>query len=120
MFSLTQKIGFNAEKTACRYLQKQGLSFITKNFRYKQGEIDLIMSDQSMLVFIEVRYRRFSDFIHPVATVTPLKQRRLIKTALHYLQKHRPLDKISCRFDIVGITADRQITWIKNAIEVEY
>ncbi len=99
-------------------MQKQGLSFITKNFRYKQGEIDLIMSHQSMLVFVEVRYRRFSNLIQPLITLTPSKQRRLIKTVLHYLKEHRLLDKIFCRFDIVGITADRQITWIKNAIEV--
>ena len=84
-FSLSQKIGFNAEKTARPYLKKQGLSFITKNFRYKESEIDLIMSHQSMLVFVEVRYRRFSDLIHPVTIVTPSKQRRLIKTGLHYL-----------------------------------
>ena len=78
------------------------------------------MSDQDVLVFIEVRYRKQINFGHPLETISSFKQQRLLKTALYYLEKQQLYESISYRFDAIGITQNRQITWIKNAIEVEY
>lgn len=50
------------------------------------GEIDLIMSHQSTLVFVEVCYRHSSHFIDLVTTISCYKRQRLIKTALYYLE----------------------------------
>jgi putative endonuclease len=48
------------EQQAEAFLLKQGLSLVARNFLTQLGEIDLIMQEESRLVFVEVRYRRRS------------------------------------------------------------
>ena len=120
MFSLSQKIGFNAERKACRFLQQQGLILKTKNYRCAFGEIDLVMADHEMLVFVEVRYRRRADFGDAIDSVDHYKEQRLLKTAEHYVQQQRLLDRVDWRFDLIGITKGQPMAWIKNAFDVQY
>jgi putative endonuclease len=111
-----KKTGNKAEQDACSYLQKNGLILLEKNFTTKAGEVDLIMQDDSMLVFVEVRYRKNTDFGGAAASVTPNKQRRIIKAALAYQQKHAP--QSSMRFDVIAIEGDNTaIDWIKSAFD---
>jgi putative endonuclease len=113
----TKQIGQAVEQFVCEYLQAQGLRLIERNYSCPLGEIDLIMHAQEMLIFVEVRYRRDCRFGEPVETVTANKQKKIIKTAYHYLSKRRNLDK-PCRFDIVAAHGDKQhpdVEWIKNA-----
>ena len=115
---LTQKKerGNQAEDKACQYLQKQGLKLLSKNFSTKAGEIDLIMRDGETLVFVEVRYRKNSDFGGAAASVTPKKQQRIIKAALAYQQKEAP--QSSMRFDVVALEGDNMaLNWIKSAFD---
>ena len=109
--------GAKAEKVACRYLQKQGLRLIVRNFRMPVGEIDLIMQDNDALVFIEVRYRRRKDYGSALESVTRAKQTKLIKTALLYLQRHQHWQNSPMRFDVVGLDDDNSVVgqWVKNA-----
>src|SRR5437868_14787430 len=86
--SPTQSIGTQAEIIAKDYLLTQGLEFIQHQYRAISGEIDLIMKDKTELVFVEVRYRKSSTFITPLETVTWRKRKRLIRTALIFLQQH--------------------------------
>jgi len=118
--SNTQQIGFLAEQAACVYLQKQGLKLITQNFRCDAGEIDLIMQENDMLVFVEVRFRQHKNYGHGIETISPSKKQRLIRTALFYLQENHLIDKVPCRFDVLGAGPESQIIWITNAFEVEY
>ncbi len=121
MISWLNNKGQRAEKWALRYLKRQGLQFIAKNYSHVPlGEIDLIMSDNNTVVFVEVRYRKSSSYGTPIETVTLQKQRRLLNTAHHYMLRQKWLGKLLYRFDLVGIDGNHQITWIKNAIEVEY
>jgi len=53
--------GQHAENACCEYLQQQGLKLLTRNYRGKRGEIDIVMQDKNALVFVEVRYRK-NDF----------------------------------------------------------
>ena len=113
-----KKSGNDAEQQACKHLQSKGLSLLEKNFSTKAGEVDLIMRDtrssSEMLVFVEVRYRKNTDFGGAAASVTPKKQQRIIKAALAYQQKHAP--QSSMRFDVVAIEGDnRELNWIENA-----
>lgn len=97
---------------------QRGLCLVERNFRTRYGEIDLIMQDQSVLVFVEVRYRRHQHFGDALDTVTATKQHRLIRTADIYLQ-HKQLS-CACRFDVVGVTGPRHarhIDWIQHAFE---
>jgi putative endonuclease len=110
--------GIAAEAQALAYLQAQGLRLKERNFRTRNGEIDLIMLQKATLVFVEVRFRQSSDYGTPIESVTRQKQQRLINAALHYLQRHA-LD-MPCRFDIVGISGSRaeRIEWIRDAFQL--
>lgn len=102
-----------AENYAYDYLQQQGLTPITRNYRSQVGEIDLIMQDQEELVFVEVRYRKNDHFGSALESVTYSKQQKIIKTAELYLQKHYR-SYPPCRYDILSITGSR-LEWLKNA-----
>lgn len=110
--------GFVVEHYAADQLTLRGLQLVARNFQTRFGEIDLIMWDQAVLVFVEVRYRRHSRFGDALDSVTPAKQQRLIRTADIYLQ-HKQLS-CACRFDIVGVTGPRHarhIDWIRHAFD---
>jgi putative endonuclease len=109
--------GALAELWAVRYLQKQGLKLIVRNFRGRFGEIDLIMQDGASLVFIEVRLRRNTGFGGAAASIDRHKQQRIIRTAHQYLSELARTPP--CRFDAVlmddaeGLNAQ----WLKNAFD---
>jgi putative endonuclease len=120
----TLTIGNSAEEYANRYLQRQGLTLVEKNYRCKYGEIDLIMKDKSTTVFIEVRYRKSHRFGSGAETVDYHKQRKLLATASHYLQNHTDAAKHPCRFDVISLTTSPakskesyDLQWITNAIQ---
>lgn len=116
----TLETGFEAEKTAELFLQKNGLRKITQNFRTRFGEIDLIMQDKQSLVFVEVRLRRNPFYGQGIETINRAKQRRLIQSAQIYLMRHQQFKRFACRFDVLGLDAKDKITWIKNAFQVDY
>jgi len=108
--------GNEAEDQACQFLIQKGLTLLQRNFATKLGEVDLIMQDNDVLVFVEVRYRKNRDFGGAALSVTPKKQQRIIKAALAYQQKNVP--QASMRFDVVAIEGEgknKQIDWIANA-----
>lgn len=121
--SKTGELGRQAEDQACRFLEKHGLRLLTRNFRCKYGEIDLIMQDGNVLVFVEVRFRRNHRFGGPLASITPEKQRRLLMAAQIYLQQHPVKGKdAGMRFDVVALSAEAEnpdIEWLPNAIEAD-
>lgn len=114
------KRGNEAEKLACGYLEQKGLHTLERNYRCKMGEIDIIMQDQDTLVFVEVRYRKQNAFGSAAESVTPSKQKKLIRAAYHYLGFHQRHNSL-CRFDVLAITgtANEQIEWIPNAFQQE-
>lgn len=111
-------VGGDKERLAADYLQGQGLRLIARNHRCRFGEVDLVMGDGDTLVFVEVRYRASSRFGTPAETVDYHKQRRLCAAAHHYLQTHPSM--LPCRFDVVAISAQDQIQWLKNAFSAQF
>ncbi len=111
--------GNAAEEQACRYLEAKGLTLVTRNFRCRGGELDLIMRDRGQLVFVEVRSRRHARYGTPAESVTRTKQQRLLRAAAFYLQRQR-LD-LPCRFDVVAILqpeGEPQVEWIQDAFQL--
>lgn len=100
-----QPLGKEIENLAGAYLKQQGLKLVTVNYRCKMGEVDLIMWDSEILVFIEVRFRRNANYGDGVATINSSKQRRIKKAAVHYLQQHNLYDKVACRFDVISVAS---------------
>ena len=109
--------GDKAETLACDFLQSHDLHLLEKNYSTRAGEVDLILRDTNdinTLVFVEVRYRKNTDFGGAAASVTAKKQQRIIKAALAYQQQNAP--QSSMRFDVVAIEGDNmKIDWIRNA-----
>ncbi len=119
--STTREVGAEAELLAERYLEQHGLTLITRNYRCRRGEIDLLMQEGNFLVFIEVRYRKNNIFGSAAESVTRQKQRRLLATANYYLQNEKLYRDNSCRFDVITVSGqyNPQIEWIKNAFQAE-
>ncbi len=110
--------GAAAEALAARYLERQGLRVLERNWRVRGGEIDLICTQDDTLVFVEVRLRGRGDYGGAAASITPAKQRRIILAARHYLAGRR---EQPCRFDVVLLAAldERQLEWIRHAFLAE-
>jgi putative endonuclease len=114
MPSNKQKKGSQYEQLALNYLLQQKLKQIEQNYFCKWGEIDLIMQDKDFIVFVEVKYRKKTQYGHPLETITRSKQLKIKKTALLYLQK-KNINNAFCRFDAISIDNNNEITWIKSA-----
>ena len=118
-----QRLGQDAEQLAFCFLRDKGLRPIRRNFRCRHGEIDLIMLDDSCLVFVEVRYRSETSFVTAMLTVDTRKQRKLSRAAAMFLAMNRRYSEHVCRFDIVGINCGRDavvsIDWMRDAFRPE-
>jgi putative endonuclease len=112
--------GDQAEGVAARYLATRGVQIIERNVYSRGGEIDLIGHDGETLVFFEVRYRGAGSLASAAESVTPTKQRRLLRAVKFYLHRNH-LWEAPCRIDVVAIAPGEQkkyrIQWIKNAIQ---
>ena len=113
-------IGNRYEQYAAKYLRQHGCQTVTSNFSYRNGEIDLIVLDDSFVVFVEVRFRANEDFGLAAETVTLAKQRKLIRTAQHFLQQNEKYSLFDARFDVIGISQsssshETRVDWIKGA-----
>lgn len=119
--SPTQQLGKQVEEAAQQFLIQKGLRLIVCNYQCRMGEIDLIMQDKEELVFVEVRYRKRSNFGTAAESVTLKKQMRIARTAQIYLREKRLTDRVPCRFDVVACTPNAQgqlsFEWIAGAFE---
>jgi putative endonuclease len=109
--------GENAEQQACDFLLSQGLTLIERNFRCYYGELDLIMQDGKTRVIVEVRYRKNAKFGSALESVTKAKQSKLINATEIYLNSLQSEGLLPIRFDVVGISGDGQLQWVKNSFE---
>lgn len=109
--------GEDFERQACVYLTDRGLRLRERNYRCRNGEIDLIMLDGQTLVFVEVRYRNNARFGGAAASVDAGKRRRLTAAALHYLQRHA--HDAPARFDVVAMGPGERIEWIRDAFPAQ-
>ena len=119
--NLQHRHGRKAERLAEAYLKQADLRTITKNYRCRAGEIDLIMHERSvLLVFVEVRYRHSTRYGGGAESVTSAKRQRVRRTALHFLKTHPEFKSWPARFDVVALDGPisiANITWLKNAFE---
>ena len=117
----TRQRGAWAERLACGYLRQRGLTLLTRNFRARGGELDLVMREGDTLVFVEVRYRRGGAGPDAAESIDRRKRQRLLHAGARYLQQHAPRDAPPpCRFDVVAVSGGREcpaIRWLQGAFE---
>ncbi|RKP45307.1 YraN family protein [Pararobbsia silviterrae] len=109
--------GRRYEDAACAHLERQGLACIARNVRYRFGEIDLVMRDADVLVFVEVRARAWAAFGGALGSIDARKQRRVQLAAQRFLLRYRARVP-RCRFDVVAFD-DGRIDWIRDAFDAQ-
>jgi putative endonuclease len=109
----SRELGKEGEAMARQHLESKGYTFIEQNYRYKRGEIDLIMQKEGTLVFVEVKRRSGSAFGYPEEMVSESQAAKLLETAEAYLEACGHQGPI--RFDIVAILG-KQIRHFEDAI----
>jgi putative endonuclease len=107
--------GQRAEAQAARYLSDNGLRIVTRNWRCRFGELDLVARDGTMLVFVEVRMRSSLSHGGAAESISISKRKRLTAAAQLYLSSigcNAP-----CRFDAILIDGDEDVHWVRNAFD---
>jgi putative endonuclease len=95
------------EDEAARYLKSQGYDILERNYRVKQGEIDLVAFRGGVLAFVEVRAQTQPPLIEPFETITRRKQRRIVKAAQTYASLNELEERdVSLRFDVISVIFD--------------
>jgi putative endonuclease len=110
--------GVIGEEKALSCLLNKGYALVKTRYRFKGGEIDLIMTKDQTLVMVEVRVRK--NIYLAAESVTPLKRQRLTITAEHFIMHHPTmLDSFPfVRFDVVLINKEGELNHIENAFGV--
>lgn len=118
MQRIARQIGFEVEKKARDYLESQGLVFKESNYLRQLGEIDLIMIDKEVYVFVEVRFREDKKYCSAIESISQSKKTKLIRAAKLYLLENNLYEKVFCRFDVITGRMEEGtmlIEWYKNA-----
>src|SRR4026207_31268 len=113
-------LGKEGERVAERYLQNKGYRLVERNYRCKTGELDLIVLDRRVVVFVEVKTRTGRGFGSPLEAVEFRKQRKIIQAAQFFLAE-KGLQQRDARFDVVGVSwAGREpiVEHVENAFEL--
>lgn len=112
--------GARYEDLALAHLERAGLALIARNFHCRYGELDLVMRERDIVVFVEVRYRSASRFGDGVDSVGAAKRAKLVRAAGAFLAANPRLAGAACRFDVLAIAGDADapsIDWRQNAFE---
>lgn len=109
-----RKTGTEKEQMAAAYLQEHGMRILEMNYRYRQGEIDIIGMESGYLTFVEVKYRKDGQKGLPEEAVHIYKQRKICTGAKVYCYLHGMGTDCPIRFDVVAICG-KQIRWYRNA-----
>ncbi len=109
-----QRLGTRGEQLAAAWYQARGYAVVARNWRCREGELDLVVARPGELVFCEVKTRSSHRFGTPAEAVTPAKQRRLRLLAARFLAGHdggagapgRGGGR-QVRFDVAAVTGGR-------------
>ena len=107
------KKGRKAEERAAHFLLEKGYEILEKNYRYSYSEIDLIALNKEVLVFVEVKSRKSTNFGFPEEAVTEAKQTAVKRAAEAYILKTDW--KKDIRFDIIAINGINEIEHFEDA-----
>lgn len=118
----TRARGADVEAAARAHLERAGLRAVAVNAGFRVGELDLVMRDGDVLVFVEVRYRRDARYGGGAASVDAGKRRRLVSAAMQFLAARHEFRDAPCRFDVVeasGTPAAPVLHWLRDAFRAD-
>jgi putative endonuclease len=110
-------VGREAEELAAAAMENDGFRIVSRNFRTRRAEIDLVARKKELLVFVEVRSQRGRYLSSAVLTVNPAKRRQILMGAQAYLSMIRTR-RLAVRFDVIGVqfhNGGHELQWITDA-----
>jgi putative endonuclease len=113
-------LGKEGERIAELFLKTKGYKLVERNYRCASGELDLVMLDRRVIVFVEVKTRTGTGYGTPLEAVEFRKQRKMIYAAQFFLST-RKLSQREARFDVIGISwsgSQPSVEHIENAFEL--
>lgn len=109
--------GRRGEDLAAAFLMRNGFRVISRNWRCRGGEIDLIVERAGEVRFVEVKFRHTAEYGHPEESITPAKLRHLAIAIQTWLRRHPRAPK-KYQADAIAILsepgASADIRWIEN------
>ena len=105
--SHNQSFGAWGEDLVAEWYVKRGYDIVARNWRCRQGEIDIIAIRDLVLVICEVKTRATADFGSPALAVDANKQQRLRRLAAHWLSEN-PTTRVSVRFDVAAVVGPKE------------
>lgn len=115
----TREKGKEKEQLAAEYLEHCGMKILVRNFRGRQGEIDIVGEHEGYLVFVEVKYRKDTSKGNACEAVNITKQKQICKVADYYRLSHGISANTAIRYDVVAIQG-KDIQWLQNAFSHWY
>lgn len=100
--TIAHQNGNLGENIAVKYLEWKWYTILERNYKIYGGEIDIIAKKDEIFVFIEVKFRQNSTFVHPLELWTPSKQKSFLRAVFDYLGKYE-IDEEDCQIDFIGI-----------------
>ena len=114
-------LGSKGEEVAASFLIRKGYRIISRNYKNKLGEIDIIAEDGDVICFVEVKTRKSKRFGLAKESVTAKKQRQIAKTAIGFLKEKGFLNR-RARFDVVALdysSFEAKLDLIRDAFALE-
>ena len=111
----TKNLGDFGEEQAARYLRRRGYRIVERNFRCRQGEIDIIARNKGFVVFVEVKLRKDDSYGAAREFVTRGKQEKILKTAGLWLSQNDC--ELQPRFDVIEVYAPQGT---QGAVRIEH
>jgi putative endonuclease len=111
------------EDSASEYLAQRGVRTLLRRYRCRLGELDLVCTDESSLVVVEVRARSSTRHASAADSIDYFKRRRIVQATRHLLMRHPAWSERPVRFDVVAIeridSAEPRIEWIRGAFDAD-
>lgn len=109
------------ERRARQYLRRQGVRVLRASYRCRFGELDLVCTDGSTLIVVEVRARGHGSLVTAAESVDAAKQRKLVLATRHLLMTQPQWAVYPVRFDVLAVDIDAagmsRIEWLRGAFE---
>lgn len=121
MANISKNIGDMGEDIAARFLESKWYEILEKNFRVRGGEVDLIAKKEEKYFFVEVKFRKNSDFSHPLELFDFRKAKPFMRTFFEYISE-KNIDEDDCQIDLIGIlpTESGYRIFHKKSVEIDF
>jgi putative endonuclease len=114
-----RRTGADGEVAVAAWYVERGYEILDRNWRIRDGELDIVARRGSTIVFCEVKTRRSDRFGLPVEAVTARKQQRLRLLATRWLDTHDQR-RSEIRFDVASVTPDERAGWVVVVLEYAF